>query len=218
MQGKTSHWFIRIAFLSFSVALGTGASLTATETHPPGDADRAEIQPGPPSAVEEQKPQPPASTQPLPPSGDEQPWQTSWEAFCGEWERLYKRGATKEEMDALYIGKLVAWEGITHSVSRETNHIVVEQQCSMRTADDRLVSLWAWITLHLSSAAEIPSDLNTLAKVRFSMTINEPNTFYDTVIRGEGETQLDVIFVSIRGEAKLLGYDNTVPDYKFLPD
>jgi hypothetical protein len=167
MQRKTSHWLIRMAFLSLSITLITGALRTAMEAHPPEDADKVEIQSGPPIAVEEQESQSPTPIQPLPPSGLEQPWQTSWEAFCGELQRLYKRGATEKEMNALFTGKPITWEGVTNSVDRENSFIWLEnKECQVTTADNHSASATTSLLLFF---AKIPDDLRESAKVRFSM-------------------------------------------------
>lgn len=41
-----------------------------------------------------------------------QPWQTSWESFCDELQRVYAQGVPPgDTIDALFAGKQVTWEG-----------------------------------------------------------------------------------------------------------
>jgi hypothetical protein len=250
MQRKTSHWLMRAVFLPLSVALAMGASLAAAGKHSLGDEghrssasdylDRVRSQPGPLMASEEQKPQSSAPTQPLTPS-HEQPWQTSWEAFCGELQRLYKRGVTAEEKNALFTGKAVTWERAVNRIDRVTNSIELDGFCEVTTADNRSEYVFVLFSLHFSRT-EIQDDLRESARVRFAMTLaplfrtpdtgqeraDKPTPQFDYIFGADGTVQWQdstiqeqmhgpqwwdpIDTIIINSEAKLLEYEKLPED------
>jgi hypothetical protein len=148
-----------------------------------------------------------SNPQPTPES--KQPWQTSWTAFCGELQRLYKSGATQEKLDALFGGKPVVWEGSVRRIDRARNEIIVDMpRCHVTRVDNHSAEVDPLI-LNFHSAAEIPSDLKRSAKVRFSTTIEpkiEPNMTVPAVLWFTVEEEGEFILVSTSTKTKLLEY------------
>lgn len=138
-------------------------------------------------------------------------WQTSWAAFCTELQRLYKRGATADEMATLFAGKSVTWEGVAMQIDRAKKFIgAAMPPCRVTRADNRSAAV-DLLPLGFQSSAEIPADLKISAKVRFSTTLEEPNMFFHTVtwntMEGKGRESKDFITVSISDKTKLLEYE-----------
>jgi hypothetical protein len=154
---------------------------------------------------------------PQPAPESKQPWQTSWTAFCSEIQRLYKSGTTQEKLDALFGGKPVLWEeGMVGEIDRAKNIIEVHMPtCHVTGADNRSAQA-SLLILGFHSAAEIPADLKTFAKVRFATAIGEPKFHpvrWETVEEKGGETQ-EYIFIGtvVKEKTKLLAYERNPKD------
>ncbi len=111
-------------------------------------------------------------------SGLEQPWQTSWGEFCGELQRLFQSGATRDAMDAQFAGKPVIWEGEIIEFDGPDNSLVVrmpECRVTVAEADNRSAEVGV-LGLRFKSLDEIYrlGGITVPAKVRFSTVLRTP--------------------------------------------
>jgi Tfp pilus assembly protein PilF len=198
-------------------------------------ADWVRIEPGPVIAFESEggrAPQQSTPTRPPTPgraqgaqaSTLEQPWQTSWEAFCGELQRLFRNGAKQEEMDVQFAGKPVIWEGEIIEFDGPDKSLVVRMpKCRVTVAEANNRSAEVGVlVLRFKSLDEIYrlGGITVPAKVRFSTVLRtppDPNSpagkfsnfgiFHPVSwIEEEGEETRLVVLVGIGDGTKLLEY------------
>lgn len=106
------------------------------------------------------------------PGGTTQPWQISWEAFCAELKRLYAKGVPPpEEIDAIFTGKQVTWEGHIAGINDASKRVTVprgERFITLRMPECRVTGAGggsaevAALTLHFANQAEMSQSLNQI--------------------------------------------------------
>ena len=77
-----------------------------------------------------------------------EPWQTSWEAFAREVQRLYHSKAAESEFIKRFNGKRVFWEGqvLKVHVGKELNEVTLRMPEYRITLPDGRVALMEYVS------------------------------------------------------------------------
>ena len=125
-----------------------------------------------------------------------EPWQTSWEAFAREVQRLYHSKAAESEFIKRFNGKRVFWEGevLKVHVDKELNEVTLGMPPYRVTLPDGRVALMEYVRLTVKGG--------------FTYHTFQKNHFQARLSKGDVDFPAAVSWVHIKDEAK--GIDGTI--------